>query len=61
MALFFSLSLVLSLTLGERPLPGFIYHVLLPFAAWVVIFLSFAGSYLLISDARNSKSATTKS
>jgi hypothetical protein len=54
-ALFFSASLVLNLFLGERPLPGFVYRVLLPIIAYIVIFLSFAGSYLLLRDARNSK------
>jgi len=55
MALFFSASLLLNLTLGERPLPGFIYRVLLPIGAGVVIFLSFTGSYLLLSDSRKPK------
>ncbi len=55
MALFFSASLVLNLFLGERPLPGLLYRVFLPFVACVIIFLSFAGSYLLLSDARKSK------
>ena len=55
MALFASASFVLNLFLGERPLPGFVYRVLLPIIACIVIFLSFAGSYLLLRDARNSK------
>ncbi len=55
MALFFSASLVLNLFLGERSLPGFLNRVLLPVVACVVIFLSFAGSYLLLSDARKPK------
>jgi len=55
MALFFSASLVMNLLIGERPLPGFAYRVLLPIAACVVIFLSCVGSYLLLNDARNSK------
>jgi glucan phosphoethanolaminetransferase (alkaline phosphatase superfamily) len=53
MALFFSASLVLNLTLGERPLPGVVYPVLLPIVACVVLFLSFA------NDARKSKKPTT--
>jgi hypothetical protein len=61
MALFFSASLILNLTLGDRPLPGFIYHVLVPVVACVVLFLSFAGSYLLLSDARNSRWPIVKS
>jgi hypothetical protein len=48
MALFFSASLVLNL-------PGVVYRVLLPIVAWVVLFLSFADSYLLLNDARKSK------
>jgi hypothetical protein len=52
MTLFLTASLLLNLTLGEHPLPGFIYHVLLPVVACVVIFLSFTGSYLLLGDVR---------
>ena len=55
MALFASVSLVLNLSLGERPLPGIVYRELLPIVACVVIFFSFAGSYLLLKDAINSK------
>ena len=55
MALFFSASPVLNLCLGEPPLPGFVNRVLLPTAASVVLFLAFAGSYILLSDARKSK------
>ena len=55
MTLFLTASLLLNLTLGEHPLPGFIYHVLLPVVACVVIFLSFTGSYLLLGDVRKPK------
>ena len=55
MALFFSASLVLNLFFGEHPLPGIVNRVLLPIVASVVIFLSFAGSYLLLNDAKKSK------
>ena len=55
MALFDSASLVLNLSLGERSLPGFVYRVLLPTLACIVILLSFAGSYLLLSDTSKSK------
>jgi hypothetical protein len=48
MALFFSASLVLNL-------PGVVYRVLLPIVACVVLFFSFADSYLLLNDARKSK------
>jgi multisubunit Na+/H+ antiporter MnhB subunit len=50
-----SVSLVLNLALGERPLLGIVYRVLLPAVTCIVIFLSFAGSYLLLKDARKSK------
>jgi hypothetical protein len=52
MAAFATASLVLNLSLGERPLPGFTYRVLLPIVACLIIFLSFAGSYLLLRDTR---------
>ncbi len=55
LALFASVSLVLNLSLGERPMAGIAYRVLLPSLACVVIFFSFAGSYLLLRDGRNSK------
>ena len=55
LALFFSTSLVLGLFLGERTLPGIANHVLLPIVAFVVIFLSFAGAYLLLNDGRKAK------
>ena len=55
MALFFSASLVMNLLIGERPLPGFAYRVLLPIAACVVIVLSCVGSYILLNDTRHSK------
>jgi len=55
MALFFTASLVINLFIGERPLPGFAYRVLLPIAACIVLFLSFVGSYFVLNDARNSK------
>jgi hypothetical protein len=55
MALFDSASLVLNLSLGERSLPGFVYRVLLPTLGCIVILLSFAGSYLLLSDTGKSK------
>ena len=55
LALFASVSMVLNLTLGERPLLSLAYRVLLLSLACVVIFFSFAGSYLLLRDARNSK------
>jgi hypothetical protein len=55
LAFFASSSLVLNLTFGERPLPGFLYRVLLPIIVSIVLFLSFAGSYLLLNDARHSK------
>ena len=55
MAAFASVSLVLNVALGERPLPGLAYRVFLPVVTCIVIFLSFAGSYLLLKDARNSK------
>jgi hypothetical protein len=44
-----------SLTLGPPSLPGLAYHVFFPIGAFVVISLSFAGSYFLIKDARKSK------
>jgi hypothetical protein len=55
LALFLSASLVLGLFLGERTLPGITNHVLVPIAAFVVIFFSFAGSYLLFRDALKPK------
>ena len=55
MGLFFSASLVMNLFIGERPLPGFAYRVLLPVLAFVVLFLAFAAAYFLLNDARNSK------
>jgi hypothetical protein len=55
MAAFASVSFVLYLALGAPPLPGIAYRLLLPVVTVVVIFLSFAGSYLLLKDARKSK------
>jgi hypothetical protein len=53
-ALFFSTSLVLNVALRERPLPGFANNVLLPVLACVVLFFTFVGSYLLLTDVRKS-------
>jgi len=55
LALFLSMTLVFGLFLGEPPLPGIANHVLLPFMVCVLIFFSFAGSYLLVRDALKSK------
>jgi hypothetical protein len=54
-ALIFGASLVFSLFLGESMSPGVVSHIIIPLVGVAVLFLSFAGSYLLIGDALRSK------
>jgi hypothetical protein len=61
MAAFAIVSLVLNLTFGEPPLVGgsailgIFYRVVAPMAACIIIFFSFAGSYLLLKGPTASK------